>query len=310
MFSCEFCEISKNMFFTEHLWWLLLKRKWLIVSLYNPYKTTISSHLKDILKEIGSLPSKCENIIPLGDFNCELKEETLSIFCEVHNLKNLLKEPNCFKNPEKAIIIDLILTNKPKCFHHSCTYETGISDFHKMTITLMRVIFKKQKPKTIFYRNYKNFDKKSFKEYLKVSLEAYDFQNVCLTSLISFAPLKKKYVRANQVSFMNKELKNAVMVSSKLRNKFVKSRSVEDRKAYNKQRNMCIKLLKKTNSFCYFSNLNTKRIVDNKMFRKTVKSSFSDKLNNFESITLVKNDSIVSDDNEVTISSMNILVIS
>ena len=109
---------------------------------------------------------------------------------------------------------------------------------------------------------------------------------------------------------MNKELKNAVMVSSKLRNKFVKSRSVEDRKAYNKQRNMCIKLLKKTNFFCYFSNLNTKRIVDNKMFRKTVKSSFSDKSNNFERITLVKNDSIVSDDNEVTISSMNILVIS
>ena len=24
MFSCEFCEISKNTFFTEHLWWLLL----------------------------------------------------------------------------------------------------------------------------------------------------------------------------------------------------------------------------------------------------------------------------------------------
>ena len=24
VFSCEFCEISKNSFFTEHLWWLLL----------------------------------------------------------------------------------------------------------------------------------------------------------------------------------------------------------------------------------------------------------------------------------------------
>ena len=23
-FSCEFCEISKNTFFTEHLWWLLV----------------------------------------------------------------------------------------------------------------------------------------------------------------------------------------------------------------------------------------------------------------------------------------------
>ena len=24
-FSCEVCEISENTFFTEHLWWLLLK---------------------------------------------------------------------------------------------------------------------------------------------------------------------------------------------------------------------------------------------------------------------------------------------
>ena len=35
------------------------------------------------------------------------------------------------------------------------------------------------------------------------------------------------------------------------------------------------------------------------MFWKTVKLSFSDKSNNFESITLVENDNIVSDDNEV-----------
>ena len=36
VFSCEFCEISKNTFFTEHLWWLLL----LTIS-----SMTITSHL-------------------------------------------------------------------------------------------------------------------------------------------------------------------------------------------------------------------------------------------------------------------------
>ena len=61
---------------------------------------------------------------------------------------------------------------------------------------------------------------------------------------------------------------------------------------------MCVKLLKKTKR-SYFSNLNTKRAVDNKKFWKTVKSSFSDKSNNFEIITLVENDSIASDDNKV-----------
>ena len=61
---------------------------------------------------------------------------------------------------------------------------------------------------------------------------------------------------------------------------------------------MCVKLLKKTKRN-YFSNLNTKRAVDNKKFWKTVKSSFSDKSNNFEIITLVENDSIASDGNKV-----------
>ena len=30
VFSCEFCKISKNTSFTEHLWWLLLEyREWM-----------------------------------------------------------------------------------------------------------------------------------------------------------------------------------------------------------------------------------------------------------------------------------------
>ena len=45
--------------------------------------------------------------------------------------------------------------------------------------------------------------------------------------------------------------------------------------------------------------MNSKCVVDNKKFWKTVKSVFSDKTNNFESITLVDNNSIVSDNNEV-----------
>ena len=94
---------------------------------------------------MDSLSSQYENIILLGDFNCELKEETLSTFRKVRNLKNLIKEPTCYKNPEKPTIIDLILTNKRKCFQHSCTYETGIYDFHKMTITVMKVTLKKKK---------------------------------------------------------------------------------------------------------------------------------------------------------------------
>ena len=50
-----------------------------------------------------------------------------------------------------------------------------------------------------------------------------------------------------------------VMVRSKLRKKFLKSRSESDKKAYNKQRNKCVSLLRKTNK-AYYSNLNLKDI--------------------------------------------------
>ena len=43
---------------------------------------------------------------------------------------------------------------------------------------------------------------------------------------------------------MDKELNQAIMVSSKLRNKFLKHKTEENRLAYTKQRNYCVKLLK------------------------------------------------------------------
>ena len=81
----------------------------------------------------------------------------------MHNLKNLFKEETYLKDFEKPTIINLILTNKPKCFQHSCTYKTGISEFHKMTITVMKVFFKKQKPKRVFIATVKTLIKNHLK---------------------------------------------------------------------------------------------------------------------------------------------------
>ena len=47
--------------------------------------------------------------------------------------------------------------------------------------------------------------------------------------------------------FMNKELQQAIMITSKLRNKFINSRSLRGKNAYNKQRNTCISLEKQRN---------------------------------------------------------------
>ena len=42
---------------------------------------------------------------------------------------------------------------------------------------------------------------------------------------------------------MDKELNHAIVVRSKLRNKYLKSKFEIDKQRYNKQRNYCVKLL-------------------------------------------------------------------
>ena len=94
-----------------------------------------------------------ENFIFIGDFNATLVENAMKNFCNLNDLKSLINVPTCFKNFDKPTCIDLILTNKPNYFQHSTVFETGLSDFHLLTVTEFRMGFQKQKPKVITYRN-------------------------------------------------------------------------------------------------------------------------------------------------------------
>ena len=47
-------------------------------------------------------------------------------------------------------------------FQVTNTSETGLSDCHKLILSFMKSYISRLKPKTIFYRNYKNFDEEKF----------------------------------------------------------------------------------------------------------------------------------------------------
>ena len=55
--------------------------------------------------------------------------------------------------------------------------EIGLSDFHAMNITVLKMLFSIQKYKTIFFRNHKKFDNSVFREALNKELLKYDFNN-------------------------------------------------------------------------------------------------------------------------------------
>ena len=94
-------------------------------------------------------------VVVIGDLNSKLSERAMSDFCETYNLQNLVKDPTCYKNPSKPTCIDLILTNFPKSFQHTQTIETGLSDFHKLTLTVLKSHVPRLKPNIVNYTDYK-----------------------------------------------------------------------------------------------------------------------------------------------------------
>ena len=64
-------------------------------------------------------------------------------FCDLNSLPNLINVPRCYKNFDNPGSIDLILTNRPSYFQRSTVFETGLSDFHLLTITEFKTSFQK-----------------------------------------------------------------------------------------------------------------------------------------------------------------------
>jgi hypothetical protein len=250
--------------------------------------------------------SKYDHILLLGDFNVTVSDKVMYDFCESYNLKSLISTPTCFKNPENPSCIDLCLTNTPRSFQNSCVIETGLSDFHKMTVVVNKSSFQRLKPKVIIYREYKNFTNESFLSELikKLSTESFNdddpskFLHICLDSLNRHAPCKRKFVRGNQSPFMNKSLSKAIMTRSRLRNSYLKNRTGENRQKFVEQRNYCVSLLRKTKK-TYYSNLDINDICDNKKFWKITKPLFSDKINHSEKIVLLENNELMNSDSEI-----------
>ena len=88
------------------------------------------------------------------------------------------------------------------------------------------------------------------------------------------------------------------MVRSKLKNKYMNNMSVESKRSYTRQRNYCGKLLRKKRK-TFLLNLNTENITDNKIFLQIVKPVFSDKTLDSDQITLISNDEIFSDEENI-----------
>ena len=245
-----------------------------------------------------------EKVLVSGDFNMEDDEEVLQEFLFEQNLKNLVKQPTCYKSVDNPSCIDLFLTNTSPSFQHTATVETGLSDFHKMVVTVMKTTFPKAQPKIVYYRDYKNFDLPKFRAELRDELKKtetlgyFHFEVTFLRVLEKHAPMKQKVLRANDKPYMTKVLRKAIMRRSTLKNKFLKNKTDESLKEFKKQKNYTNRLARRERTK-YFANLDLKKFTENIKFWNTVKPMFSGSSRGSSKITLVEKGEIITDDKEL-----------
>ena len=131
-------------------------------------------------------------------------------------------------------------------YKFSNTFETGLSDHHKLISNIWKSCSFKGTPRIEVYRSYKSFNIDDFKSILNQKLNnlsstAYDddFEKTFLTLLNKPAPIKKKILRDDNGPYMTKKLRKKIMKRYKLKNKHNKKRNYENWFLYKKQRNYC-----------------------------------------------------------------------
>ena len=167
---------------------------WIQVQTSNPfmlgliYRASYTSLLKEEQGQtsLGRMLEKASlitnNVITIGDFNCDTSaikktDETkrLEDVHEVHNLHQQITAPTRITDDKKSTI-DHIWSNPLNNLIKTTGTMIGISD-HLGVYMKLNTKREEQKPNTIKFRNYKNYDAKSFKEDIKEQLSESEVHN-------------------------------------------------------------------------------------------------------------------------------------
>ena len=122
---------------------------------YHPPSQKDSYYFNNLDKTFD-LNSHYDKKLPVGDFNTEVSDNVLSTIFYQHDLENLVKDKTCFQNANNPSVIDLFLNDNSLAFQNTTATFTGFSDCQKLVLTVLGPTFPKNKPKELFYQDYKN----------------------------------------------------------------------------------------------------------------------------------------------------------
>ena len=108
------------------------KTQWALLNIYCPPPQNKKYFYEELGKPMDYLSDTHENFIVV-DFNNEEHEPDAKNFMDAYGLKSMVQTATCFKSDTNPRTIDLILTNKSKCFVNTFTLR-GISTESKYSV--------------------------------------------------------------------------------------------------------------------------------------------------------------------------------
>ena len=124
----------------------LFTAKWLVCGCYHPPNQDDQYFFNHLGNALNKYTQNYDKFLLARDFNAEDSEPCLSDFLHDCNAENIVTEKTCIKSLTKPSYTDLLLTNDPACFQNTCAITTGLSDFHKMMISVIKITFQKNPP--------------------------------------------------------------------------------------------------------------------------------------------------------------------
>ena len=214
------------------------KEKWFVVCLYRLPSANVAAFSSNLSEIVGRISRESSMVIALGDVNIDLlknngNQKALKGVMDIYGLKNVVKEPTCYKGTPS--LIDVILTSNAKRVGKVLNFDCGLSDYHNLLATCTKMDVAKPKAYPIAFRSYKDFDEEAFKrdmDSLPLSvIETFDdvsdkhwaYSQLVMPVVNHHAPLKTRY-ETNRCAHMNSKLRKAIYIKRVARNRHLKAK--------------------------------------------------------------------------------------
>ncbi len=236
-------------------------RNWCLFHVYRPpsyLKDTLNIFYTQLQASLDKAYAKYDNVILFGDINIDLLNSDVSTdyndLLDAFAMKNLIKEPTCFKNKDKPTCLDHMVTNKSCYFKTTGVLDTGLSDFHRLTYMVLKIHRPKPTRYTTVYRATKGVDQGEFVESLShcpfhimdifsdVEDKFYVFDSLYSEVVNDFYPVKARETKKKFPPYVNNSYRKSIYKKAQLDNKRRKYPSPKNFEAFRVLRNKCSKM--------------------------------------------------------------------